>query len=70
MQGNYNKAIIQYTEALRINPSYAEAHNNLGSVLEQNGRISEAISHFSAALRIFPQYKDAQNNLNRVLKKQ
>ena len=32
-QGKYPEAISQYTEALRINPNFVEAHYNLGVAL-------------------------------------
>jgi Flp pilus assembly protein TadD len=41
--GRTSDAIDEYKEALRINPDYAEAHNNLGNALVQTGRASEAI---------------------------
>jgi len=31
-----------YRRALAINPDYAEAHNNLGAIYEQQGRLEEA----------------------------
>jgi Flp pilus assembly protein TadD len=41
--GRTSDAIDEYKEALRINPDYAEAHNDLGNALVQTGRASEAI---------------------------
>jgi tetratricopeptide (TPR) repeat protein len=64
--GRTSEAIDQYEQALRINPDYAEAHNNLGAALGQMGRISEAIEQLKAALRVNPNYIDAQNNLTKL----
>jgi len=52
---------------LRINPDYAEAHNNLGSALIQTGHALEAIDHFKQALRMNPNSADTHNNLGAAL---
>ena len=66
-QGKYNEAIRYYTEALRIFPDYAEAHNNLGNVLRSLRRYEEAATHCSAAIKINPDSDSALNNLGRCL---
>jgi Flp pilus assembly protein TadD len=38
--------VLRYQEALEIDPSYAEAHFNLGSALLQLGRVDEAIEQY------------------------
>ncbi len=35
--GRIQEALVQYQEALRLNPGYPEAHNNLGIVLVRMG---------------------------------
>ena len=52
---------------MRIDPAYAEAHNNLGNALVQTGRAPEAIDHYKEALRITPNSADAHNNLAAAL---
>ena len=37
-----------FEEALRIRPDYAEAHNGLGSALDEQGKFAEAIAHFAS----------------------
>ena len=54
-------------EALRIDPDFEEAHNNLGVALIHKGKIEEAIFHFREALRIRPDYADAKKNLKKAL---
>jgi len=66
LTGRTSEAIDQYEQALRINPEYAEAHNNLGAALGQMGRISEAIEQLKAALRISPNDVVAKNNLTKL----
>jgi Tfp pilus assembly protein PilF len=57
-----------YRAALGFDPSCAEAHNNLGNLLRQQGRLDEAMTHIRTALRLKPDYQDAQRNL-RILEK-
>ncbi|MGO9526458.1 MAG: tetratricopeptide repeat protein [Verrucomicrobiia bacterium] len=45
----------------------ADAHDNLGVVLAQTGKIEDAIAHFEQALRFNPDYADAHNNLGNAL---
>ena len=50
-----------------MKPDYADAHNNLGIALYQQGRAAEAIREFQEALRLKPDYADARRNLDVVL---
>jgi Flp pilus assembly protein TadD len=52
---------------LRIDPTYAHAHNNLGNALAQTGRASEAIDHYKQTLRMNPNSADAHSNLGAAL---
>ena len=56
------------SRALQLDPDYAEAYNNLGVALANQGRFDEAIEQFSAALKIYPGYANARQNLERSLK--
>jgi Tfp pilus assembly protein PilF len=44
--------------------------NNMGNVLEGEGRLDEAISHYTEALRIDPNLSDSYNNMGLALTKQ
>jgi tetratricopeptide (TPR) repeat protein len=50
-------------QALRIRPSYAEAHVNLGVALSRQGKFAEAISNLENALLLAPQSADAEQYL-------
>ena len=62
-QGKMNDAAVQFRQALRLSPNYAEAHNNLGAVLAAQGALAEAISQYRSALRIDPNFLNADCNL-------
>jgi len=57
----------EFRAALRLQPDYAEAHNNLGLVLVQTGDDAGGIAAFREALRIAPDYADALSNLGAAL---
>lgn len=52
-----------WRDTLAKNPESLIAHNNLGSILRQQGKHHEAMVHFSEALRIRPDAVEALNNL-------
>jgi tetratricopeptide (TPR) repeat protein len=60
------EAIEAYEKAIKIEPEYAEAHNDLGLIYEENGEYKRAVLSYKAAIRINPDYADAYNNLGLV----
>ncbi len=67
--GDYDAAISAFTNAVAINPDYAEAWNNLGTAYEQEGRYNDAVLAFRRAVAINPRYAEAWNNLGNVYQK-
>ncbi|PQP35491.1 hypothetical protein C6A37_02215 [Desulfobacteraceae bacterium SEEP-SAG9] len=63
----WENSISLYEHALDITAGNYLAHNNLGVVLQKQGRLTEAIEHYSEALRIWSDYADAHNNLGFAL---
>ena len=43
-------------EVLRIDPSAADGHNNLGVALFKQGKTEEAMGHFRTAIRLCPDF--------------
>jgi predicted O-linked N-acetylglucosamine transferase (SPINDLY family) len=68
--GQRDLAIDCLKEALRLNPTIAEAHNNLGIVLAREGRLEEAVASFQEAVRRKPDYADAHSNLGNACREQ
>jgi tetratricopeptide (TPR) repeat protein len=50
--GDYGGAIGDYTEAIRLSPSCAEAYNNRGNAKDAKGDHDGAIADFTEAIRI------------------
>jgi superkiller protein 3 len=68
MQDNrHDAAIAEFKEAVKINPEFAEAYNNMGLALFNQSKFDEAIEGFRNALRIDPDFPLAHANLGLVL---
>lgn len=75
----YNQAVIfhqhnklseseaSYRKALKLNPEFAEALNNLGNVLKDQGRWKEALSQYRKALKIYTDHPMLLNNIGNSL---
>lgn len=55
-QGRIEEAQARFADAVRENPAFAEAQNNLGNALAAAGRAEEALPHFDAAIRLKPEF--------------
>ena len=51
-----------FREAIRLNPNFAPAHNNLGNVLQELNQLENAALSYARALALNPDYVDAHNN--------
>ncbi len=65
-RGQYETAIQKFMQAIKLNPSYAEAHFNKGIVLRDLNHTSEAIKSYQNAVNIKKDYPEAHNNLANV----
>ena len=59
--------MAQLDEALRLNPDDAEAHSNLASALQFQGRLADALQHAREAARLKPDDDRVRFNLGNVL---
>ena len=65
--GDTSEEVDALHKAISLNPSYYDAHMELGAVLGSQGKLEEAVAQFSEALRIKPDSAEAHNNLGNVL---
>ena len=64
----FDAAINNYKQALKIKPDYADAYNNMGNALKDKGDSEAAIESYKQALKIKPDYAQAYNNMGNALK--
>uniref|UniRef100_A0A5F8HDI2 dolichyl-phosphate-mannose--protein mannosyltransferase n=1 Tax=Monodelphis domestica TaxID=13616 RepID=A0A5F8HDI2_MONDO len=65
-QGDQTAAIRYYREAVRLNPKYVHAMNNLGNILKERNELQEAEELLSLAVQIQPDFAAAWMNLGIV----
>ena len=61
-RGELDKAIENYSEAIRLAPENADAFNNRGVAWDDKGEYDKAIADYSEAIRLDPKGADAYNN--------
>ncbi len=59
----YDKAIADYNEAIRLDSKYASAYNNRGTVWYEKQEYDEAIANYNEAIRLDPKFASAYNQL-------
>lgn len=68
--GQLAEAEKGFRKAAELNPTYAEAHINLGITLQEQGKTEAAIAAYRKALLINAAFPEAHNNLGNALKDQ
>ena len=66
--GNYEDSIKNYSKAIKLNPKYFEAYNNIGVAHTSWRKTNKAIECFDRAIQINPSYAEAYNNKGNALK--
>ena len=61
-QDRFDEAIIEYDEAIRLNPKFALGYNNRGFSYHRLGQYQRAVNDFDEAIGLDPQYTVAHNN--------
>ena len=61
-----DEAIAQFQEALKNDPTFVQAHSNLGIAFVQKGQADKALAQFQEALRLQPDDAAARINLAKI----
>ena len=61
-EGEYDRAIEDFTKAIELNPNYAIAYNNRGRVYSDKGEIDRAIEDYNTAIELKPELAEAYYN--------
>lgn len=69
-EGKDHKAKSVFCQALSLSPDFAEAHANLGLLLDRTGSFHKAEYHYRQALALSPRLTQACLNLAALLEKQ
>jgi len=70
LSGDYNGALADYSEAIRLNPNEASYYFDRGNVYNAQKDYSRAINDFAAAIRLDPndsRYRNHRGNMYRLL---
>lgn len=60
--GKYEEAVADYTRAISLDPSNANAFHNRGSSFDKMGRLSEAVEDFTKAIELDPRNASSYNS--------
>lgn len=64
---DYRSEFVIWNDAVVKRPGNPRAHNNLGKILLDAGKVPEAIGHFEEVIRIRPGHAQAHGNLGSAL---
>jgi len=66
-KGDYAASMVEYREALRLHPDFAEAHHGLGYALFSQGEVDAAIVEYRTTLALRPDHAMAHGSLGLAL---
>ena len=61
-KGDYDRAIADYDEVIRLNPDAVHAYNNRGVAYNAKGDHDRAIANYDQVIRLNPEHDKAYNN--------
>ena len=66
-QGDLNRAMADFNESMRIDPTYPAAYNNRGNTWYHRGDFDRAIADYNQAIQLDPKYGSAYMNRGSAL---
>ena len=66
-QGDVNRAVADYNESMRIDPTYPAAYLNRGNTWFHRGDFDRAIADYNQAIKLDPKYESAYLNRGSAL---
>ena len=64
--GEYDKAIADYDEAIKLKPNYAKLYYNRGNAYRDKVNFDKAIADYTKAIKLNPDYVDAYYNRGKI----
>src|ERR1022692_3642705 len=68
-KGQYELAIQDYDESIKLNPKYAKSLNNRGVAYQKKGDFDRALEDFDVAINLDPDYANAFANRAEIYQK-
>lgn len=59
-------SFLEYEKVLTLDPNNPSAHNDLGIIYIQQGKLRQAADEFETAIRLKPDYLEAKYNLEKT----
>lgn len=67
VQKMYSEAIVEFEEAIRITPNYAEAYDSLGWLYMNTGEIEKGVAYLQKNIEMNPNYAPAYTSIGLIL---
>jgi tetratricopeptide (TPR) repeat protein len=61
LQNNFDRAILEFNEALRADPAYKRSYNSRGNAWKGKGELDQAIADYNEAIRLDPSFSFPYN---------
>ena len=61
-KGEYDRAVQDYDQSIKLNPNYAQAFNNRGVAYQKKAEYDRAIEDFDESIKLNPNYANAFAN--------